>query len=61
MKAIEKLSSSFMKIHELIAQQHNLLVTSGQCNEAMTFALKDYEEKIGDEVNSVVTGCNFKT
>ncbi len=59
-EAIEKLSSSFMKIHELIAQQHNLLVTSGQCNEAMTFALRDYEEKIGDEVNSVVTGMQFQ-
>ena len=59
-EAIEKLSASFIKIHELIAQQHNLLITSGQFDEAMTFALNEYHEKIGDEVNSVVTGMQFQ-
>ncbi|EUJ10686.1 hypothetical protein Meth11DRAFT_1514 [Methylophilaceae bacterium 11] len=59
-EAIEKLSTSFMKIHDLIAHQHNLLVTSGQLDEAMTFAIEEYEEKIGNEVNSVVTGMQFQ-
>lgn len=59
-EAIEKLSTSFMKIHDLIAQQHNLLTTSGQFDEAMTFALEEYQTKIGDEVNSVVTGMQFQ-
>lgn len=59
-EAIEKLSASFMNIHDLITQQHNLLVTSGCCDEAMTFALHEYHEKIGNEVNSVVTGMQFQ-
>lgn len=59
-EAIEKLSTGFMKVYELIEHQHNLLMTSGQIDEAMQFAINEYKESIGNEVNAVVTGMQFQ-
>lgn len=59
-EAIEKLGTGFMRVHDLIVKQHTLLMTSGQMDEAMQFAVNEYKEKIGDEVNAVVTGMQFQ-
>lgn len=62
-EAIEKLSSSFLKVHDLINKQQTLLeaeVKAGHLGQEKLDVLEVYKEKIGTEVNAVVTGLQFQ-
>lgn len=62
-EAISKLSASFMNVHELITQQQKVLnnaAKNGEIKPEILNALSGFEEQIGNEVNSVVTGMQFQ-
>lgn len=60
-EAIEKLSASFMAIHEAItAQQSELDALSASMSAGAQQTIAGYGEKISKEVNAVVTGMQFQ-
>lgn len=62
-EAIGKLSASFLKVHELIEKQQKLLegeVRAGHFGQEKLDVLEVYKDKLGLEVNAVVTGLQFQ-
>lgn len=62
-EAIEKLSSSFMAIHEAVNEQQNtidLILADPASGHAATEAIKISREKIAENVISAVTGLQFQ-
>lgn len=62
-EAIGKLSTSFLKVHELIEKQQKLIaseVKAGHFGQEKLDVLEVYKDKIGLEVNTVVTGLQFQ-
>jgi len=62
-EAIEKLGESFMAVHEAVTSQQatlNSLMTSHQFDIDEMKRLEGFKEKIGEEVNAVVTGLQFQ-
>jgi len=62
-EAIGKLSTSFLKVHELIEKQQKLIegeVKAGHFGQEKLDVLEVYKDKIGAEVNAVVTGLQFQ-
>jgi hypothetical protein len=62
-EAIEKLGAGFMAVHEAVMQQQKLiddLLQKQQVDSAETKLIQSYKQKIGDEVNAVVTGLQFQ-
>lgn len=62
-EAIEKLSASFMAIHETVRAQQEMvdaLLTGGQSPENSTERLKALQADISAHVNSAVTGLQFQ-
>jgi hypothetical protein len=62
-EAISKLSMSFMAVHELVSQQQEVLkviANKGELKQETLNELNRFEEKIGNEVNSMVTGLQFQ-
>jgi hypothetical protein len=62
-EAIEKLSSSFMAVHEAVTEQQQVLDTllaEHQFDTEETKRLEAFRQKIGDEVNAAVTGLQFQ-
>ena len=61
--AIEKLSVSFMAVHEAATQQHQALESLSAKYHFMQNEIDDFErltQKVGDEVNSAVTAMQFQ-
>ncbi len=62
-EAIEKLSSSFMAIHEAVGEQQNaidLLIADRSSEQPASEAIKHLREKIATNVISAVTGLQFQ-
>jgi hypothetical protein len=62
-EAIEKLSASFLAVYELTNQQQQLIeskASGGEINSGVMTELNEYKEKIGQEVNAMVTGLQFQ-
>ncbi len=62
-EAIEKLSSSFMAVHEAVTEQQQVLdtlLTEHQFDAEETKRLEAFRQKIGEEVNAAVTGLQFQ-
>jgi hypothetical protein len=62
-EAIEKLSSSFMAVHEAVTEQQQVLDTllmEHKFDTEETKRLEAFRQKIGDEVNAAVTGLQFQ-
>ncbi|MDX1914531.1 MAG: chemotaxis protein [Methylophilus sp.] len=62
-EAIEKLSASFLAVHELTCQQQQLIENSQrekQVSAALSNALDGYKDQIGHQVNAMVTGLQFQ-
>jgi hypothetical protein len=62
-EAIEKLSLSFMAVHEAVTEQQqvlDVLMTKHHLDEAETKKLEAFRAKIGEEVNAAVTGLQFQ-
>ncbi|QAU34319.1 chemotaxis protein [Janthinobacterium sp. 17J80-10] len=62
-EAIEKLSSSFMAIHETVRAQQDLvdaLLSNGVPPSGSAEKLKDLQGEIGRHVNAAVTGLQFQ-
>jgi hypothetical protein len=62
-EAIEKLSSSFMAVHEAVTEQQQVLDTllmEHKFDTEEAKRLEAFRQKIGDEVNAVVTGLQFQ-
>lgn len=62
-EAISKLSASFMAVHELVSQQQvvlNEFAKKGEIKQECLSELSQFEEKIGHEVNLMVTGLQFQ-
>jgi hypothetical protein len=62
-EAIEKLSASFMSIHEAVSAQQesmNLLLSSTPPPPEIAGQLKAKQEEIGRHVNAAVTGLQFQ-
>jgi len=62
-EAIGKLSASFLKVHALLEKQQKLLegeVKAGCFGQEKLDVLEVYKDKIGLEVNAVVTGLQFQ-
>jgi vacuolar-type H+-ATPase subunit I/STV1 len=62
-EAIEKLSSSFMAVHEAVTEQQQVLdalLAEHQFDTEETKRLEAFKQKIGEEVNAAVTGLQFQ-
>ena len=62
-EAIEKLSVSFMAVHEAVTEQQKVLdtlMTEHHFDKEVTKKLETFREKIGEEVNAAVTGLQFQ-
>jgi len=62
-EAIEKLSVSFMAVHEAVTEQQQVLdalMAKHHLGKADTRKLEGFREKIGEEVNAAVTGLQFQ-
>jgi len=62
-EAIEKLSSSFMAVHEAVTEQQQVLdalLAEHQFDTEETKRLEAFRQKIGEEVNAAVTGLQFQ-
>ncbi|HEY0905936.1 MAG TPA: chemotaxis protein [Methylophilus sp.] len=62
-EAIEKLSASFMQVYSELSQQQaaiGLLAEAGRLQPEEMQQLQVYQDRIGDEINKVVTGMQFQ-
>jgi molecular chaperone DnaK (HSP70) len=62
-EAISKLGVSFMAVHELITQQQEVLneiAKNGGIKPQSLAEFNQFKERIGNEVNSMVTGLQFQ-